>query len=100
MPKHKLPSNIVRRLTKARYGGLLPVASPDAEMSPDSEVTPGKVPSDLGSKGWRGVTGWTEQPYDLRRLDDMIVRHGAGIGQLTTRHPWLDVDVTEPEIAA
>jgi uncharacterized protein DUF5906 len=99
-PAQRLASNIVPRLVQAHYQGLLPVAPPDAVMSPDSKVAPGKVPSDKGAKGWRGVPNWAEESYATHRLQQQVTVHGAGIGINTTRHPFVDVDVTEPELAS
>ena len=90
----------VQRLVQAHYVGLLPVAPPGADMSPNSTVEPGKVPSDRGPNGWRGVANWTEQPYSPHQLLHQVSANGAGIGINTTRHPYLDVDVTEPELAS
>jgi hypothetical protein len=77
---HRLSGTIVPRLVKAGYQGLLPVAPPDATMSPDSKVAPGKVPSDKGRRGWRGVPRWSEESYSPQLLHQQVTVHGAGIG--------------------
>lgn len=95
-----LNAQVVVDLTRIGVQGLLPVAPPGAPMSPDSRVEPGKVPSDRGPKGWRGVPEWTKQLYPTPQLLDQIARHGAGLGINTTKHPFLDVDVLDPALAS
>jgi AAA domain len=91
--------NVLDQLTKSGYRGLLPVAPPGAPMSPHSKVDPGKVPSERGPNGWRGVEKWTERSYPLDELRKQFEEYGAGFGFATTSHPCIDSDVTDPALS-
>ena len=95
----RLNPQLVADLTRMGVRGLLPVAPPGSVMSPNSHVQPGKVPSDRGPNGWRGVPDWPKQAYSAQQLQYQIAKYGAGLGLNTTKHPYLDVDVTDPELA-
>jgi Family of unknown function (DUF5906) len=95
----KLDPRIVDDLTAAGYVGLFPVAPPGAQMSPHSKVDPGKVPSEKGPYGWRGVEKWPDRPYPVDELRRQIDKYWAGLGCDTTAHPYIDCDVTDPALS-
>jgi Family of unknown function (DUF5906)/Bifunctional DNA primase/polymerase, N-terminal len=96
-----LGPSLVPDLIAAGYGaGLLPVAPPGAPMSPHSNVKePGKVPTEKGPFGWRGVEDWPDRPYSVDELQRQIAKFWAGLGLATTAHPYIDCDVTDPALS-
>lgn len=88
--------NHFRRLWGAGYKRLVPIAQPGCVVSPTSSMfrrpkDVGKVPSDLGPTGWRGLRDW--QNYEATEADlDSWHEMGAGIG-IKTGAGLLAVDI-------
>jgi P4 family phage/plasmid primase-like protien len=82
---------------------LLPVlCKPGVAISPRSSIkTPGKVPSVYNVKGELvGLTGWTQRTSTLDHIGEWQQVGDYGICVQTRRIRAIDVDVTDPELAA
>lgn len=90
------------QLYRLGYTDLISVSPPSAALSPGSKITPsqlGKVPAVRMANGlWRGYDWRTYQTTeaDVRRW----VQSGANIGLRNGRFPAIDIDVTDPALAA
>jgi hypothetical protein len=88
-----------RKLYEAGYTDLVSVMPPDAELSPNSSISPdqrGKVPGLKGSRGWYGYK-W-DVDADIAAAD-RIDRTGANLGIRGRRFPALDIDAEDPGLA-
>jgi hypothetical protein len=89
-------------LLEAGYLDLIPIVPPHATLSPGSSLKPnqrGKCPGELGPFGWRGLPAWEGIKISREQLEGHV-ESGASIGLRTRRHPMVDVDVLDPDLAA
>ena len=83
---------------------LLPIIPPNANLSPDSKVSPenrGKTPGKFTSGGWVGLGGsWSTkfraEKDDAKRWE----RWGASVGLQTRIYHAIDIDVDDEQMAA
>lgn len=90
------------QLYELGYTPLVSVIPPNAQLSPDSQITAsqlGKTPGRKRPNGtWAGY-GWLRH---VATADDVKqwAQDGANIGLLAERFPAVDVDCTDPTLAA
>lgn len=83
------------------FPDIVPVIPPDGKLSPLSKIRPedrGKTPGRLNQHGlWTGLPHWQTIPADPGLWDSWPQ---ANVGLRTAQFPALDIDITDPELAA
>lgn len=91
-----------------RYAGTdfqvdaLPIIPPAAALHPESKVRPedrGKVPGRFDGERWAGFGGWNVVAATARDLA-LWASWGANTGLQARRYPGIDIDVSDPSLAA
>lgn len=83
------------------YCDLISVAPPGATLSEGSSLDPsylGKSPAVKGASGWYGYAWMTAEP--TRDTVEQYVEWNANIGLRGTHFPALDIDCSDPTLAA
>lgn len=95
--------SFVVELFKAGYTDLIPVIPPGAQLSLASKIPAqmiGKIPGRRNSNGTWGGFDWRKHQTTLDDVTQWTTKDGASIGLRADKFPGVDIDCTDPELAA
>lgn len=97
-----MKTTTAERLFRAGYTDLVSVIPPGARLSATSRIPPDQLGKAPGRRNYAGTWGgydWQKHPTALK---DAVTwdMHGANVGLRAARFPAVDIDTTDPELAA